>query len=602
MTTDPVSRLPPELSVEIFAFLDPQWQSFLANDVIWRKVAIRLGLCPEINAEQLKSLESLQTWSATSHFRDVSNFQQLCTVWQRITDDWRGEEVQATLCQQDRPELLEDEEREEQAQMDVSASSDIRSDSLVTRRIRAKHYFLSVRLVDDQLDIWRIKVDPEDGTLIATTRSGGLFVIDIATNRILWHLSVHDVGLYKHLEGEKGILVMNSSRMAGFPTEEFDVWVHRRLISDGGNQERYQRRATLEMTQNTRASRFKYPTFCAMGTGGLASFWDLSDPEHPRQLPSVDASVRHGHWSDITYVDFDDQHLFLVGKYLDQVSVYDRATGQIKWSMAAYLRQENAIDLIRSYDVELSPFLRAEGSNRFEAEFEFLERRLRSKEIDPHLVEAIENLFDPTIGRGRWEWEAIHPDESTGALLVLGRRMLVIIPNFATLTESACRVPIMTVEYRKWGIAIAHGQPSAFNDMVQQLPLTVADGRALVVEAYHLLFDLVPDRTEVLQPGSHPFKLPEDSNTPPNLRIYAARTKMDELSGDENGVLGCSCAQMDAANIFAVVPTAAPWYDDAEEEHDLREALYEVSHWRIGSEERRDPTRSGHGRTATCCS
>ncbi|KAE8210373.1 hypothetical protein CF327_g5739 [Tilletia walkeri] len=582
MSFDILAALPPELAIEIFAFLDPgsltrctavskAWRNAIANDLIWRRVATeQLCLCPdETEVQDLAALPSLKRWSASGHLAGLANFRQLCVRWQQVLVGWRG-----------RRGLIEDQQGLDQSEPEPpEGTAAIRHPSLTgVSKIQATSDTIGVMAPEGQLDIWRIKLDPEDRTLIATTRTGGLHVVDIETNQIVWQLGSHQIGSYKHLEGERGVLVMNRRGPDG--EECFEVWVHRRLIPDEGNGELYQSRSIILTSQGVRASRFKWPIFCGMGELGTAFFWDLTDPDQPRQLNSIDASARHSHAREINYVDFDDQHLFLVGQYLDQVTIYDRTTGQVKWSMAAYLRQADAASLVRSYKMDFDDLIAQPTDPRLST-FDFFERKLLPKEIDPQLKEKIERGGAVAVGDGRFEWVAIHPDEATGALFILGRLMLVIVPNFASLSESSCRVPIMAIEYRTWGFH--QSTFPMFSDVVHQLPLTVADGRALFVEANNILVDLAPQRQVPLTPGSAPFLLPVDPDVLPPLRVFASHNPFFDLA-DRIGIHGCSCAQMDAANIFTVFQTEAPDYEDTEDEADMREAICEVLHWHVDAD------------------
>ncbi|KAE8213539.1 hypothetical protein CF327_g2940 [Tilletia walkeri] len=228
------------------------------------------------------------------------------------------------------------------------------------------------------------------------------------------------------------------------------------------------------MSQAVVASRFKWPILCGMGVSGTAFFWDLTNPDQPRQLESIDASARHSHIGDIIDVDFDDQHLFLVGSSFDQVTVYDRATGGVKWSMAAYLRQANAASLIRSYRVNMADLREDEDAAEL-ASTDFFECKLSQKAIEPSILKVIERFSEDAVGKSttgeddadedRFHWEAVHIEEGTGSLLMLAKHILMIVPNFASLNEADCGVPIMTVEYTTR--ANMSGRPA----------LTGADGR-----------------------------------------------------------------------------------------------------------------------------
>ncbi|CAD6930558.1 unnamed protein product [Tilletia controversa] len=406
---------------------------------------------------------------------------------------------------------------------------------------------------------------------------GGLYVLDVKTNQVLWQLGGGQVDAFEHLEGERGILVISDTREDGEDFEVFGVWAHRRLIPDGGNGDLYRRRSTLRISQRSHASRFRWPVFCAMGESGTAFFWDLSNPEQPRQLMSIDVSSRHG-FQEVNYIDL---MISIFGTSLGAVMLFDRATGQAKWSMAAHLRQADARSLIRFYKLDLQDVF--EDTEHQSPPFELCEQQLLAeRHINDELDAAIIQLRDITADEvenhdrndGRMEWVAIHPDEATGALLVLGQNMLAIIPDFASLSESNCRTPIMMVQYTEW----KNRDPISISGM--QFALTVADGRAFIVEEYPIVFDLAPQRIAPLTPGSVPFRLPENFEDPPPLRVFAGQNPFFGLA-DQDGSVGCSCAQMDAANIFAVLPTEAPDYQDVVDETDAREALWEVLHWRI---------------------
>ncbi|CAD6926924.1 unnamed protein product [Tilletia laevis] len=533
MPCDILAALPPELVIEVFAFLDPAsltrctaickgWRQLIANDLIWRKVATeQLCLCPAtVQVEDLATLPSLMRWSASDHLANLTSFRQL----------------------------------------------------------QSRNSFGSSLLVPEgQLNAWSIKLDPEEGTLIATTMKGGLYVLDVKTNQVLWQLGGGQVDAFEHLEGERGILVISDTREDGEDFEVFGVWAHRRLIPDGGNGDLYRRRSTLRISQRSHASRFRWPVFCAMGESGTAFFWDLSNPEQPRQLMSIDVSSRHG-FQEVNYIDL---MISIFGTSLGAVMLFGRATGQAKWSMAAHLRQADARSLIRFYKLDLQDVF--EDTEHQSPPFELCEQQLLAeRHINDELDAAIIQLRDITADEvenhdrndGRMEWVAIHPDEATGALLVLGQNMLAIIPDFASLSESNCRTPIMMVQYTEW----KNRDPISISGM--QFALTVADGRAFIVEEYPIVFDLAPQRIAPLTPGSVPFRLPENFEDPPPLRVFAGQNPFFGLA-DQDGSVGCSCAQMDAANIFAVLPTEAPDYQDVVDETDAREALWEVLHWRI---------------------
>ncbi|KAL9932354.1 hypothetical protein V8E36_008833, partial [Tilletia maclaganii] len=561
-----------EVVVEILAELDPAtltrctavskgWKEVVEDELVWRRVALRiLPLPADIDADELATLPAVQRWSASNHFRDVQSFRQLCVRWQQIVHGWRGK-LEAN--EQQNPGLLNPDAG------GSSAAEATRPRPTQVRRLQATHNLLQIIQPEGERDIWRIKLDPEEGVMICTSRSGGLYIVDINTNRVIWKLGIELIGPYQHLEGERGILVVGSNRLGTF------VWAHKRLIPQGGGGELYQLLSGLSGPQRARASRFKWPVFCSIGSLGNVQFWDLTDPARPQALTSLDASSRHGFHREISYIDFDDQHLFLVGQFIDQVTVYDRTTGRVKWSMAAYLRQPDVSSLIRNFEIDVSD-LDLPARTSFRDTFAMFEARLKAKPLSTHITEAIANLGMAAAHDSRLEWVAIYPDDTTGALFILGRRMLVIVPNFTHLTEASCRTPIATIEYRTDLWPETGANRGAYFDTLSQIPLNVLDGRAFIAEAspaHNILLDLVPDWEAMLEPGSAPLTLPADPAASLLLRVFVGL----------NPHFGCSCVHMDAANIFAVVPTMAPTYnDDADEDEDEREAYFETLHLRIG--------------------
>ncbi|CAD6946754.1 unnamed protein product [Tilletia controversa] len=542
MPCDILTALPPELVIEVFAFLDPA--------SLTRCTAVSKELPPN----------SSVSVRLPSRYKTLPLFLASELGVQAIT--WRILRV-FDSCAYD-------------GNKSYSAGAE---DSVLLWTTTTTTIPTTMTLNTTVTTIWKSwSLFPEEGTLIATTRKGGLYVLDIKTSQVLWQLGIEQVGAYEHLEGERGILVISNTRQGG---EGFNVWVHRRLVPDGGNGELYQCRSTLRPSQRSHASRFKWPIFCAMGESSTASFWDLSNPEQPRQLMPIDVSSRYG-FQEVKYIDFDDQHLFMVGRAFGAVTVYNRATGQVKWSLGAHLRQTDAHSLVRFYKLDIYDLRggRIGAAEHRSSPFELREQQLLAeRHMNDELYEAICQLSDDDDDNvdpddSRLEWVAIHPDEATGALLVQSQTMLAIIPNFASLSESSCRAPIAMVQYTDGD----HRFRLSTSRM--QLSLTVADGRAFIVEDYPIVLDLVPQRKAPLTPGSAPFRLPENLEDPPPFRVFASQNPFFKL-GDQAGIRGFSCAQMDAANIFAVVPTEAPVYPDAEDEDDTREALCEILHWRI---------------------
>ncbi|KAE8210374.1 hypothetical protein CF327_g5738 [Tilletia walkeri] len=412
MPSDILAALLPELVIEIFSQLDPAsltrctavskaWKNVIANDLIWRRVATKqLGLCPDgIQADELATLPSLRRWSASGHLAGFTSFRKLCVRWQQVLQGWRGRRSAAADGNNDLSDVNNTFEEDVEGIFEMEplamfldsfrTSSNRRMTELRKQlqrilphpskvgvnKIQATSKCIPLETSEGTLDFYRIKTDSETSTLIATTQQGGLFVIDIHISQIIWQLGAQEVPEFADFEAEHGILILPGFVGGRVDLKNFQVWVHRRLLPDGGDGELYQRRSDLHMSQNVFFSRFKWPIFCGMGERGTAFFWDLTDPDQPRQLNSIDASARHSQSRQTYDVDFDDQHLFLVGQPCDQVVIYDRTSGQVKWSLASYLRQADAASLIRSYKINMVD-LRGDDIASCLACTDFFERKL----------------------------------------------------------------------------------------------------------------------------------------------------------------------------------------------------------------------------------
>ena len=59
-------------------------------------------------------------------------------------------------------------------------------------------------------DLWRMKIMPEDGTIVSTGTGGGVRVTDLRTHELLWSIPPEMTKRFPHLEAEAGFLIWNA--------------------------------------------------------------------------------------------------------------------------------------------------------------------------------------------------------------------------------------------------------------------------------------------------------------------------------------------------------------------------------------------------------
>ncbi|CAD6943533.1 unnamed protein product [Tilletia controversa] len=164
MPCDILTALPPELVIEVFAFLDPAsltrctavnkgWRNLVANDLLWRKVATeQLCLCPPtIQVQDLATLPSLRRWSASDHLANLTSFRQLCVRWEQVLLGWRGR-CGSALNDDDGDDDENDNDTERDSNDNVEVVEFVHPSQI--RKIQAISKFIPIVVPDEgQLDV-----------------------------------------------------------------------------------------------------------------------------------------------------------------------------------------------------------------------------------------------------------------------------------------------------------------------------------------------------------------------------------------------------------------------------------------------------------------
>ncbi|KAJ7665188.1 hypothetical protein DFH06DRAFT_308677 [Mycena polygramma] len=199
-------------------------------------------------------------------------------------------------------------------------------------------------------DVHRIKVDEQRGFIIVTTSKGGLLVVDLHDDEVLWSLPESYVHPYAHCEYGAGYLIFDR----GGPAGEKEVW---RLVDDLETLQdcptfafpdekqqnisaaadypargHFRPWAVLKPPALTRAFRFVYPTLIAATLVSLF-LWDIRTGELVQTIQDTQISSEGvgstEHLGDTNYVEVSaqtDGHAFICGS--NTLRVFSRTTGR----------------------------------------------------------------------------------------------------------------------------------------------------------------------------------------------------------------------------------------------------------------------------------
>ena len=149
------------------------WKQMCDNDEIWRKAAQKWGYV----SERILTVEDATRakMDENGYFSQVKTWKDLC-VAQEVLDAELG-----------------NRRRGMETQYPMSYSF---------------HAAQSEQNQDIWQDLWSMKIDSEDGTLVSTGLGGGVRVTCLRTHELLWSIPPAITGGYPEIEVEKGFLVI----------------------------------------------------------------------------------------------------------------------------------------------------------------------------------------------------------------------------------------------------------------------------------------------------------------------------------------------------------------------------------------------------------
>ncbi|KAJ7757518.1 hypothetical protein B0H16DRAFT_1536899 [Mycena metata] len=391
-------------------------------------------------------------------------------------------------------------------------------------------YVTSHRLAG--IDVHRIKADEQRGFIIVTTSRGGLLVVDLHDDQVLWSLPETYVRAYAHCEYGAGYLIFDRGGHLG----EKEVW---RLVDDTHlppesptfafpdekqqsvsshaadshgfplqTRGHFRPWAVLQPPALTRAFRFVYPTLLA-ATAVSLFLWDIPSCELHQVIRDTQISSEgvgsDEELGDTNYVEVSsrpDGHVFICGA--SALRVFSRTSGRCV------------------LDVPSSQISYATNTYSFMADESREPEELPSSVLKPQ--PTAHSLVFPLTGSRRLidEFIAVHVSgcgSHIAALLASSR--LVIIPFFERVINGEAELRDIAIDIQL-GSPISVGKYLAFENG----RIAVATGTGLFVVALD-------------------FESARHTMNPPPISVHRAAWFNSPVA-----LNSISCLQMTATGIF----------------------------------------------------
>lgn len=409
--------------------------------------------------------------------------------------------------------------------------------------------------------VWRIKADAAERTIITTGVHGGVRVIDSADGHILWEIPPADTRECPHLEYSDGWLVFDQPGPAAF-----DVWRSERHT--GARAPRrgvYVHHGAISTPRPVMAYRLKCPTLACATLDGYVQLFDVAARRLRTEFRLSGGLNERG---NVTYIDFDAQHVFITGRGCDAVSIYTHA-GELVWTLFDHI------------DRHPPPACYAPDNGPPTARNVFQQRHLVRVASMPRWYAAHRSTLRTALGV--YEWFAVHPDEATDTLVLFGQGGLVLLRHYSAFLAGAAAPDLVSYALpvlRPLSARARDGLPFGWQSFLLDYmtgQLSVADGRAVAVYGITTLLDLRTPAPLVRDYTRADARADADAaagHAPFTAYEWADMfTLFDPVSEACDPLLRCSCVQMDAASVYAVARQVL----DKEDDDAARDADYQAA-------------------------
>ncbi|SPO25889.1 uncharacterized protein UTRI_03254 [Ustilago trichophora] len=575
---DPSKRLPPETFSHILSFLNPPsllqtaqvsrvWSEFCLDESLWRELSIRLGYCQlERAAEERRTcirvvgsvlqqigegqqgssqdllqatIERYRTRNTTTLFDGCASWRHLCCRLWRLNCNWLPSQPTNAA----KPELAEITDVPSSIQTTNAPSSslddfDIDAAGSDLPEIALSSYLFPHRrllhIMPQESGVWRCKIDPEERTYIVSGQNGGIQVFDHSTKTLLWHIPRTATRPCPHLEFSRGWFIFDRPGIG-----HFEVWRSERLVPDLGREPdrgHYQRFAILSSIRPTRAYRFQYPYLCAASQDGFIMIWDVPQQQLVETIDMRGSPHKDG---NITYIDFDDEFVFVTGMGAKSVSVFSRSTQQLVWNMGQHFASRARPPTTwRLEDSQSNPWPGFVNPA-------FVQRRLTPAspgpwQAGPNTLNLAQMIMTPYQ-----IWSAVHPDIKTKTLVILGQGTVLLLKDYKKFFSDPSQAPDLFIEIEFENLQEYYSRTFRFarTDVEADLEwnsrrlwehrgdaqLTVHEGRAVIVNEFLLILDLNVEAAALHDGGSDAATIPAASNAEREEQTSTNQNRSEEL-------------------------------------------------------------------------
>ena len=302
------------------------------------------------------------------------------------------------------------------------------------------------------------------------------------------------------------------------------------------------RHMLIQSDHPTIAFRLVCPTLLCATNDGLLQEFDLPSRTLV-QATSLEGTVNDG--GNVNYIDMDDHFWFVVGDGHCAISVIDRRTHHVVWTINKHLRLYGAPTC---YVPELLPYPTVPR---------FQQRRLYPMPA-PALLQPPHEHMPNVIGVQSDRWLAVHPDKDTDTLVVLAYDAILLLIGYqAHLLHDATPklvyysfppLPLVSERLNQASIRWAMGK-NWCEELSADMPpqLTVHNGRAVVVHGIVTMLDLRVPSSLAFRRDKPSF---DSHNEPPSFSVF--QWSDVPVEGEINPFVNCSCVQMDQSGIYCV--------------------------------------------------
>ncbi|KDN53110.1 hypothetical protein K437DRAFT_266043 [Tilletiaria anomala UBC 951] len=343
-------------------------------------------------------------------------------------------------------------------------------------------------------DLWRMKIIQEDQTIVSTGKGGGIRVTDLRTHELLWSIPPEMTKRFPHLEADNTFIVWDM--WAQNSNDQFYVYKAETKYDDPPVSPRrghYRPYAVLAHEQGIHAYRFKYPYLAAATANQKIVFWDL---EAKQKVKILDISPTRLTPFSLTYIDFDDQYLFVTGTGQLDIHIFNRTSEAYLWSMLKYFEKGGKIPSGFQMEFKVPPGASTPGR--------WFERLAKTSiggdalgaSLRPSGVNVRTRDTPPERLRHRWleffnmgqrlhdirGWEAIHMCEETNTLLIVSEMVLFVLRDYKKTCIDPNYKPEMLVFFLRdpWrSLHTPRIQRQFQEDDFLPTALSVCSGRAL---------------------------------------------------------------------------------------------------------------------------